>query len=60
MTYYRKQRMESCMRAVFAARLNSETASTEMRRSEDAREVRAIVIPGVLTGATLAAGQLAS
>jgi hypothetical protein len=61
MTYYRKQRMESFKRAMFAKRLNGGPAATAQRsRIERDDDVPSIWVPGVLTHAGLGAGQLAS
>ena len=61
MTYYGKQRMESFKRAFFATRLSEVSTTTQGSRPEAAREAtQAIRIPGILTQAGLAAGQLAS
>jgi hypothetical protein len=61
MTYYGKQRMEAFKRAFFANRLNELSTAVPAPRSESSRdEQHTIRIPGVLTSAGLAAGQLAS
>jgi hypothetical protein len=61
MTYYRRQRMESFKRAMFAERLSQSTAaapSAEFDPQDD--KSHSIWVPGVLTHSGLAAGQLAS
>jgi hypothetical protein len=61
MTYYRKQRMESFKRALFAKQLNETSATTKPTRSLDRDDdTPSIWVPGVLTEAGLGAGQLAS
>jgi hypothetical protein len=61
MTYYRKQRMESFKRALFAKRLNHRSAATTQRRGFELEDrAGSIWVPGVMTSAGLGAGQLAS
>jgi hypothetical protein len=60
MTYYRRQRLESFKRAMFAERLSEVSAATPANEFESQEErVEAIWLPGVLTHAG-EAGQLAS
>jgi hypothetical protein len=60
MTYYGKQRMEAFKRAFFANRLNAGSTVPAPRPASSREPLDAIRIPGVLTSAGLAAGQLAS
>ena len=59
MTYYRRQRMESFKRAMFAERLN-ESAAARTAEFETQEDAPAIWVPGIRTHAGLEAGQLAS
>jgi hypothetical protein len=61
MTYYRRQRLESFKRAMFAKLLNESTAATQAAEFEPQEEkAHTIWVPGVLTHAGLGSGQLAS
>ena len=60
MTYYRRQRMESFKRAMFAERLSESTSSQAGEFDSQDEKASTILVPGILTHAGLAAGQLAS
>ena len=61
MTYYRRQRLESFKRAMFAERLSESSAASQQAEFDPREEkTHSILVPGVLTHAGLAAGQLAS
>jgi hypothetical protein len=60
MTYYRRQRMESFKRAMFAERLSESSAAQQSEFDPQEERSQAIWVPGVLTHSGLAAGRLAS
>lgn len=61
MTYYRRQRLESFKRAMFAERLSERSAASQQSEFDPQEEkAHTILVPGVLTHSGLAAGQLAS
>jgi hypothetical protein len=60
MTYYRRQRLESFKRAMFAERLSESSAASQQAEFDPQEEAHSILVPGILTNAGLAAGQLAS
>jgi hypothetical protein len=60
MTYYRRQRMESFKRAMFAERLSESTSAQASEFDSQDETASTILVPGILTHAGLAAGQLAS
>ena len=61
MTYYRRQRLESFKRAMFAERLSESSAASQQAEFDPQEEKASTIwVPGVLTHSGLAAGQLAS
>lgn len=60
MTFYRRQRMESFKRAMFAGQLSKSPSQAPAQPQPQLQGADAIWVPGILTGSGMAAGQLAS